>query len=554
MGYRTPKVPGEERNWSVILNPLSSELDRKRVGEKISELFHISPEDARELVQNTPIILLDRLSHPAALRMQNIFQGVRANVTLTSDHVVKRRCFRALWPEEPNLSFLESPAATAVEEKAEGEISSGLEKKCRELEILYQEQVRENQALRQNLEKELSGQSEKETHPLRSVEGDWEERYQNLKAEYHETKEIYEEKILARERDFEALKGQLEELDLWRERCQGCEKEIEALRTQLKELSVWQEKVRNLDDENKAFQERIRHLEADQEALERTAKERSEEVRLWREKYQARERELEALRERVRELEPWVREASELGRQNREFQERLKELESAKREIERFLKDRSEEVNLWREKYHLLAQKSERFESLYEAERKRCGEKEEAVRQASELAESWQKRYEGSEENQKRLEQEFSQISRDREDEIQRLREMNRELQTQLEATQRQGRDLLFRIEQQELIEKRGRLASELAVKEAQLKELVFESERLQREIHERELQAQTLANEQTGLEREILEAKQAQRYLLEQSKLREKSVKSKRPGHETLPERPTPGPAAREVGNHIES
>jgi len=71
----------------------------------------------------------------------------------------------------------------------------------------------------------------------------------------------------------------------------------------------------------------------------------------------------------------------------------------------------------------------------------------------------------------------------------------------------------------------RERLASELSAKENQLRGLVLESEQIQQGIRELELRAQNLTNEQTNLQREILERKQAQRYLLEQDKLREKNT-----------------------------
>lgn len=468
MRFRATKISTEERNWSVVLHPLKSELDKKRVAEKVSELFRVSFEEARELVQTTPIILLDQLSHPAALQVQNIFQGVRAEVSLTSDPAAKRRCYRTVWQESPNLSLFtgsipefsqektapEVPLETAVQTVSappllpEGEASSEalqeLEKRYRELELLSEERARENEELKRSLEAELQKQSEKDSAQLHDVVSEWEERYESLKAEYQESKSIYEENIL----------------------------------------------------------QKTTHLE----------------------------------------------------KQNQEFLEKLNQLESFKQESERFLKERSEELNQWREKYHLLAQKSERLESLYEGERKRREEVEENVRQSSEQAERarrdleiqvteterWRKKWE-----------ELSRLSEERTNEIQELREANRSLEMQLESAQRQARELLFRVEEQQLIEKRVRLANELTAKEARHRELVIEGEGIRQEIQDRELHAQTLAGDLAKLEREILEVKQAQRYLLEQGKLKEKNTnKLKRPAPDSFEGRGTPAPSAKEQGD----
>ncbi len=212
------------------------------------------------------------------------------------------------------------------------------------------------------------------------------------------------------------------------------------------------------------------------------------------------------------------------------------------------MKERSEEVAVWREKYHTLAQKSERFESLYEEERRRREKVEESWRESTgafeeakknldllkEETEQWQKKSLELEENQKRLEKEQAHLSEGYESELKRLREENREMAAQLESAQRQVKDFMFRIEQQELIEKRTRLANELGAKETRLHELILETDRFRQEIQDRELQVQSLSGEQAEIERQILEIKQGQRHLLEQSKHKEKSARVRRPGHES--------------------
>ena len=246
----------------------------------------------------------------------------------------------------------------------------------------------------------------------------------------------------------------------------------------------------------------------------------------------------------MKELLPWHDKAMHLENQNRNFQEKLKHLEASRKSMEQSLKENTEAVGLWREKYQALAHKSERYEALYEEERKRREQAEDTRRAASELsdrmrldleaqqteAERWRMKFQELEESQKRLEEEFSQFTVEQNNELRRLKENNHDQAIQLESAQRQARDLLFRVEQQDLIEKRTRLANELSAKEARLRELALDNEKLRQEIQDRELRVQTVAGEQANMEREILEIKQAQRHLLEQSKLKEKASKLKRP------------------------
>ena len=517
MKFWTPKIRTEQKNWSVILNPLRGELDRKRVAEKVSELFRLSFEEARELVRNTPLILLDELPHQAALQIQNIFQEIRADVTLTCDSLAKRRCYRAVWPEPPNLSFLDHDLSGAAQE-ARGEemiletsartfsasvseegsdVSSDafrhLEKKYKELQALYEKRMREIDALKQGFGDELKQRLEKNSAEFQNQLQDWEDRYQSLREEYKETKAIYEEKILVREKEFEALGGQL--------------KELEELKARAAALQRQNEDYENAGAANEG-------------------------------KILTQTRELEALREQLKDLHLWQGKAATLERQNREFLEKFNHLESVRQGLEQTIKEHSEAVDLWREKYQTLVQKSDRLEALYEEERRRREQVEEARRQVSELAERtrqnleiqvaeterWRKSFQELDQNQKRLKEEFSQSSTEKDTELKQLRQTNQSLEKQLESAQRQVRDLLFRVEQLDLIEKRTRLTNELGTKEARLRELMLDGERLRQEAQDKGLRAQTLENEQGTLEREILEIKQAQRHLSEQTKVRDKN------------------------------
>ena len=95
-----------EQNWCLVLNPLPSEIDKRKVAHKISEVFSLSLEEATDLVSNTPIILLDNLTRPMAVKVKDYFRSTGAEMFLTNDVFLKRKCYRTVWPEPPNLSFL----------------------------------------------------------------------------------------------------------------------------------------------------------------------------------------------------------------------------------------------------------------------------------------------------------------------------------------------------------------------------------------------------------------------------------------------------------------
>ena len=104
----------KEQNWSLVLNPVSNEIDRHKLSQKIAEAFRLSLDEALDLVRNTPIILLDNMSRDAAAKAKDYFSGLNGEMFLTNDVYVKRKCYRTVWPEQPDLSFLEEPQTVAL--------------------------------------------------------------------------------------------------------------------------------------------------------------------------------------------------------------------------------------------------------------------------------------------------------------------------------------------------------------------------------------------------------------------------------------------------------
>lgn len=130
------KKQEEEQNWSIVLTPLRNEIDKKKIARKITEVFSLSLSEASDLVANTPIILLDNLSKATAVKVRDYFRQDGAELILTNDIFYKRKCYRTVWPEAPNLSFLkdwpENGALTGVPAEKALEVNDAL----RELRLL----------------------------------------------------------------------------------------------------------------------------------------------------------------------------------------------------------------------------------------------------------------------------------------------------------------------------------------------------------------------------------------------------------------------------------
>ncbi|MBU1863883.1 MAG: ribosomal protein L7/L12, partial [Candidatus Omnitrophica bacterium] len=85
------RVANKKANqWCVILNPIESELNKTETIEKIVEIFPLSIEEAAQLVERTPIILLENLSYGKAKAVKNLFSSISADILLTDDTFLRR--------------------------------------------------------------------------------------------------------------------------------------------------------------------------------------------------------------------------------------------------------------------------------------------------------------------------------------------------------------------------------------------------------------------------------------------------------------------------------
>ena len=90
----TKKVQPGGQDWFVVLNPLKSELERNKIAREIAKAFRLPVDEALDLVQNTPIILMDNLLYATALQVKQYFRSSQTDIVVSNDSFLKRRCYR----------------------------------------------------------------------------------------------------------------------------------------------------------------------------------------------------------------------------------------------------------------------------------------------------------------------------------------------------------------------------------------------------------------------------------------------------------------------------
>lgn len=255
------KTQENDQNWCVVLNPLSSEIDKKRVAEKITRVFSLSSEEARDLVANTPIILLDNLTHTVAARVKDYFRSSGAELILTNDLFLKRKCYRTVWPEPPSLAFLRSlpdrqaglpDARPTLASSRETERSLGPEEALNEIKSLSKNPpkdfdtplgeaglsaVEAAQSDPQDFSVPIYSPApaerepkEKEIRELRALLANADERCEILKEEARQTRSVLEEKLALANQENEKWKQKVNEITERLEEDQARRRQTESLR------------------------------------------------------------------------------------------------------------------------------------------------------------------------------------------------------------------------------------------------------------------------------------------------------------------------------------
>lgn len=482
MLLRNKKTQGEEQNWCIVLNPLQNEIDRKRVARKISEAFSLSTEEALDLVANTPIILLDNLTRAIAIKVKEYFHLTGAELMLTNDVLLKRKCYRTVWPEPPSLSFVNewNPPKEAFSD------SQALEA---------------HEALRE----------------IRTLEGE----EVDMPAEPEEP--VGEMTVLLNSERTQLL----EEVDRWMKECLAAREEVSHLSQELGKIRKELETKRAAADKGALLGEREKEVR-ELRALLANADERYEGL-----KEESRDARF-ILEEKISNLE------AELDHEKQkatEQIERIKALENLKGGLERTLSEHNEKLAVASDKYAALARKFDALQLAFEEQKGLRGLAEERQKEveASQLRlirelESRSQEIRQIEFNTRELERKYQELQ---ESTTQREKMLEANLkhlemrERELESARRQLREINQQTEQREALQRRTHLAGQLVEKEVRLKTLVKEQEKIESEIREREESMRKILAEQEQTEKDIIESKQAQRHLLEQNK-KDRSLRSK--------------------------
>ncbi len=450
MLLRSKKTHGEEQNWCVILSPIKNEFDKKKVAHKISEIFSVSNEESMDLVSNTPIILLDNLTRPLAAKIKEFFNGIGADTVLTNDVLQKRKCYRTVWPETPDLSFLHQwqpaenhpgaqtlPAAEALEEIRSMEPPIPITAKSsalkfsdftnqdrqssdpQELERLRKEcallreqaehareeliQVREQARLGRLAETQsILGEKDKESKELRMLLAHAEEKYQVLHAEYREARSLYEEKISLLMR----------ELEQWKLKNQETVKVQQTVQTEKQSLleAVSQKEAliaRSREEHEKSvrgYEQKISQVMQELDSAKLRAKELNDKLLFLQRNKEQLETSVNEQADRISGLNEKNRQLTEsqtlLKKQKEEEASAREVSEKRVKELEHSLREQTDKTSQWAEKHRQAFEAGEQIRKQKEDQsagretaEKRVKELELSVRDQSEKVNYWSEKH-----------------------------------------------------------------------------------------------------------------------------------------------------------------
>ena len=440
LGKKTRYTVGSD--WAVILDRSTNEFAKNRAIDKLSQAFNLSLEEARDLAENTPIILLDQLSLDLAEKIKDFFAQSNVDCSLTNDTFTKRKCFRAIWPGQPDLGRLIGETSETSESEVYVPSSKGIEEELQDLTLDLQ---KENQLLQSELEKSEA------THPVEET-----------------PKEIHHDNAPALEKIHLE-----EEANRLKSENQALVRKIVELESNLKNLSQANDK--ETKSQFTELRTQLAHYRGEYTRVQNAAKQAQAEAKQFQTEVTLAQRSLSQTRAEMEDLKRMLNQVQSNSVQLKE------ETEQIRRETENRIHNQTAELEEWKRK-----------------------------------ANDWSANY-------FKVIKENEFLRGHQSEELEGVKIRNQQLTTQLEQAQRQIREFVSQLEQQELIQKRMKAASEMAEQEAQLKILVYKQRTLEEEIRAREEEMKKVLLDQEAAEQAIMNTKQAQKYLLEQSKMKEK-------------------------------
>lgn len=532
------KTQRNEQNWSLILNPIFSELDKRKVARKISDAFALSGEESTDLVNNTPIILLDNLTRDVATKVKEYFKSSGAEILMTDETHLKRKCYRTVWPEPPSLSFLHE-AEKKEDVKSENHENVETSEKLDPSEAL-------NEIRSLSGESDFDEDSDLDTESLPDAETN---QYMELMQELDRLKK---ERDTWREK-FNAQRRTLDKLSWDMSLKEKSAKESNA--AAFSEQQALENHKKMLDRANQKYESLQREYAEARSLFEQKLSEASGGAKEWRKKVDDLEESLKEekgakeklnaqLSEQQRQIEEGLEKQERLEREIKEYQNTLKEDETLKRDYENLkekVKNEREEYYNLQESYdslksemHELRTKSETDLGEWKArvqtymDKTAALEKSQAqliteLEERSAEAQEWERSCREHETIARELQNSHDNLEKMLHVNLKHLENREREL----EQAKRQLREAKTKSEQQELLHKRTQIQDSISQKERRLKELVSQQEMTEHEIRAREELIRKILAEQEVVEKEILDNKQSQRHYLEQIK-KEKSSRIK--------------------------
>lgn len=533
MLLKQKKKEQSEANWSVILNPVLSDIDKQKVAKRISGAFGLSEEESRDLVNNTPIILLDNLAQNTAAKVKEYFTSTGGDFLLTNETHLKRKCYRTVWPESPNLESIVGPkqgdSSTSKDDTQRLKPEEALHE-IRSLKMKHEKMVQEShQKTPQSSEPKTSGELLEEISRLKREKDDWFEKYEAQSREF--------EALLRQKK--ESLNGQFASLPKEREeqfgetknRLARSEEELTHLREELEkmrsvyeeklidgrnEVQQWEQKQMGIAEESSQLRQTITELQAKVEELEgRNANLINEHNQLENQNLSVAEtraaheqltRDYEMLKSEVESNR------SSLMKLLRDEQDKYLSLEREYQAVLTQMQEKDDyakrEKDSWKRR---LEETTEKLETLEKSQMRFVDEVEARSKEAKE----WELKSSAVEKNLHDLQQSHSSMEKMLQVNMKHLESREAEL----ESTRRQLRTFTMQMEQRENAVKRAQVSDEITEREKRLHRLVTQQQSLESEIRERETMLSEILEEQESVEGQILERKQSQRHFLEQTK-----------------------------------
>lgn len=467
-------------DWAVILDRSTNEFAKNRAVDKLAQAFNLSAEEAKDLAENTPIILLDQLPLDLAEKIKDCFSQSNVDCSLTNDTFTKRKCFRAIWPAQPDLGRLIGETSEVSETETFIPPSKGVEEELNDLTLDLQ---KENEMFQSEYRQPESNPiEEKVSPPLPKEAGSAEDVLRRERIRFEDAmnrSRIENQALISKISEFETNLKQAKQAEVKAKQFQmdliQSQKSLSEARAELENLKAASEK------EIKTLKIQSEHYRNENVRTQNVLKQSQAETKQFQTELIQTQKSLSQARAEIEDLK------SMLNQMQSDSVQLKEDTEQTKREVENKLHNQIAELEEWKRKANDWS--GNYFKVIKENEFLRAHQSEE----------------------------------------LEGVKVRNQQLTTQLEQAQRQIREFVGQLEQQELIQKRMKAASEMADHEAQLKILVYKQRALEEEIRTREEEMKKILLDQEIVERAVVNAKQAQKYLMEQSKMKEKN-RSTRP------------------------